>query len=367
MDGVLIPTPQQIASTLSLLLRPGITTDGLRRAEVIRYLAIVRAKAASQSPDDHAVAALGLIREAAVRVDGETNGPAAILLGLAPGTRGSLLKHRRSQAAAALFISPEHLRKDREPALMKAVADEMHAADSAWRRRQSHREQGERPPEQSALGVDWLAQHRSYRRIWTPVSGMRGDVVVLVGYLRAEQEDQPAIADRLCTITWHYTAFLLELAAFVEREGGLWLLSDPDNEVAAADAIYRIGLHVPLGETDDSWLRTLLLDAPHQELEGFTDVLTEAGERRRELMAAWVEWARTCDVDLDQPHQRCELHAWLTACDDFIRLIDDDWYRVADWYRAATPTASGIDVRKIRNRPHPPGGSEPLSDDGGNL
>jgi len=168
----------------------------------------------------------------------------------------------------------------------------------------------------------------------TPVSGMRNDVLVLTDYLRADEEDQPAIADRLCTITWHYTHFLLELAGFVEREGGLWLLSDPDNEVAAADAVYRIGLHVPLGESDDSWLRTLLLDTPHQELDGFSDALISAGERRRELMAAWVEWARACTVDLDQPHDRCELHAWLAACDEFIGLIDEDWYRVADWYRA---------------------------------
>jgi len=40
-----------------------------------------------------------------------------------------------------------------------------------------------------------------------------------------------------------------------------------------------------------------------------------------------------CTVDLDQAHERCELHAWLAGCDDFIRLIDEDWLRVADWYR----------------------------------
>jgi hypothetical protein len=340
----LIPSPQQLASTLSVLLRTGVTTEGLLSAEAICTLPIVRAKAASDTPEDQAVAALGLIREAAVRVDGETHGAATILLGLAPGTRGSLLKDRRARAAAALFLSPEHLRKEREPVLIKAVADELYAADSAWRRRQQRRDGGERPPARSALGVDWLAQHRSYRRIWTPVSGMRNDVVILVRYLRAEEEDQPAIADRLCTITWHYTRFLLELAAFVEREGGLWLLSDPDQEVAAADAIYRIGLHVPLGESDDSWLRTLLLDAPHQELDGFSDVLIAAGERRRELMAAWVEWARACTADLGQPHPRCELHAWLAACDEFIGLIDEDWYRVADWYRARGNEVSLVDT-----------------------
>jgi hypothetical protein len=331
---MLISSPQQIASALTLLLRAGVTTHGLLTSESLTGLAIVGAKAASPAGEDQAVAALGLIREAAVRVDGHAHGPAAILLGLAPGTRGSPLKDRRSQAAAALFVSAEHLRKDREPALVKGVADELYAADSAWRLRQRHREQGDRQPKQSSLGVDWLAQHRSYRRIWTPVSGMRADVVVLVAYLRAEQEDQPVIADRLCTISWHYTRFLLELEAFVEREGGLWLLSDPDEEVAAADAIYRIGLHVPLGEADNSWLRTLLLDTPHQELEGFSDALVAAGERRQELMPAWVGWASACAVALDEPHAGCELHSWLGACDDFIRLIDEDWGRVADWYRA---------------------------------
>lgn len=330
---MLIPSPQELASSLSVLLRSGVTTTGLLEAERITGLSIVRAKAASDTREDRAVAALGLIREAAVRVDGEAHGPAAILLGLVPGTRGSLLKDRRSRAAAALFISPEHLRKEREPTLMKAVADELYAADSAWRLRQRHRERGERLPEETTLGVDWLAQHRSYRRIWTPVYGMRADVEVLVDYLRADDEDQAAIADRLVSITWFYARYLLELAAFIEREGGLWLMSDPDQEVSAADAIDRIRRHVPFGEADDSWLRLLLLDSPHRELEGFSGRLITAGERRRELMAAWMDWASSCDVALDQPHERCRLHAWLSACDDFIRLIDEDWLRVADWYR----------------------------------
>jgi hypothetical protein len=145
---MLIPTPQTIASTLSLLLRSGVTTEGLIKAETICALSIVRAKAASDTPEDHAVAALGLIREAAVRVDGETSGPAAILLGLAPGSRDSLLKNRRARAAA----SPVHLAgasaQGARTGANQGVADELYAADSAWRRRQSHREQGERPPEQ---------------------------------------------------------------------------------------------------------------------------------------------------------------------------------------------------------------------------
>ena len=166
---------------------------------------------------------------------------------------------------------------------------------------------------------------------------MRTDVVVLVGYLRQRQVDQPAIADRLCTINWFYARFLVELAAFVQREGGLWLLSDPDQEAAAAEAIHGIVRHVPLGESDNSWLRTLLLDTPHQELAGFGDALIGAGERRQDLMAAWVGWASACDRDPAGPHAGCVLHAWLAACANFIRLIDEDWLRVADWYREVPP------------------------------
>ncbi len=29
----------------------------------------------------------------------------------------------------------------------------------------------------------------------------------------------------------------------------------------------------------------------------------------------------------------CEFHTWQRAADKFIRLIDEDWYRVADFYR----------------------------------
>jgi hypothetical protein len=253
------------------------------------------------------------------------------LLGLAPGTRGSLLKERRRQAAELLHVSPEHLRKERESLLVEAVADELYAADSAYRLRHRHRTEAERSPEQSKLGIDWLEQHRSYRRIWTPVSGMRNDLKVLRGYLTADEEDQPAIADRLCNITWQWARFELALERFVEEQGGLWLLADADSEIAAAEAIYQLQLCVPLGEADCSWLRTLLMDTPHEELDGFADLLVAAGDRRRELMGVWLEWA-SCP-EPEESGCGCALHGWLRAAERFIRLIDEDWYRVADWYR----------------------------------
>jgi len=341
-----IPAPAELAAELSSTLRTGVTTERLRHCPAVLDLTLTHAKAASASDDDLAVAASTIIREATTRVDDDENGPAAVLLGLAAGTRSSLLKDRRRWAAEALHISPEHLRKDREALLLEAVADELYAADSAYRLRHQHRSQPERPPERSALGVDWLAQHRSYRRIWTPLSGMRNDLAVLRRYLAAKPEDQPAIADRLCNITWQWTRFLAALEAFVQEQGGLWLLADAESEIAAADAIYKVQFYVPLGETDCSWLRTLLAETPHGELDGFSDRLIAAGNRRRELMGAWVTWA-SCEDHSEPSDCACQLHGWLRAAEQFIRLIDADWYRVADYYRAMDADPSGVDVREL--------------------
>jgi hypothetical protein len=340
------PSPAELAAELTSMLRTGATTERLRSCPAVLSLAVIRAKAATDHDDDLAVAAITAIREATTRVDDGTDGATAALLGLAAGTRGSLLKDRRRWAAEAIHVSAEHLRKDREPLLMEAVADELYAADSAYRLRHRHRTEPERSPEQSGLGVDWLGQHRSYRRIWTPLSGMRNDLCALRNYLTAEQQDQPAIADRLCNITWQWARFLGALERFVQEQGGLWLLADAESEIAAADAIYKIQFYVPLGETDCSWLRTLLAETPRGELDGFGDRLIDAGERRGELMAAWIAWA-DCSDHAEPTDCGCALHAWFRAAEQFIRLIDEDWYRVADYYRASNVDPSGMDVREL--------------------
>lgn len=341
------PSPAELAAELARLLRGGVTSEGLRSCPAILGLTLTRAKSATEQTDDLAVAAHTLIGEAVARVDDGAGGPAALLLGLAPGSRGSLLKERRRQAAEAIYVSAEHLRKDREPLLLEAVADELYAADSAYRLRHRHRTEPEQTPQASGLRIDWLAQHRSYRRIWTPIHAMRADLAVLLRYLSAEQEDQPAIADRLVNLTWQWAKFQRELERFIEEQGGLWLLADADSEIAVADTLYRIEFYVPLGETDCSWLRTLLAETPHQELDGFGDRLIAAGERRRELMAVWIAWARACSGNLDAEDPGCRLHAWMSAAEEFVRLIDGDWYRIADYYRTTEADPSGQDVREL--------------------
>lgn len=378
-------TPENLAAELAGMLRTGVTIEACRKSPVICSLAIMEAKSSSGEPNDLAVAANHLIREACASVDSISEGPTAILLAVAPGYRGTLLKKRRTDAAKKLHITPGHLRDEREEPLLEAVADELYGMDSAYRLRHRHRTEAEREPQESRLGIDWLAQHRSYRRVWSPVTGMRNDLIVLVNYLHEVKQagrvpktpghiaegsaERPVdfdmwsdLSDRCANLTWRLAQYSRELDAFVEREGGLWILAEAESEIRAADAIHRLDLNLPFGDADISWARTLLADTPHQELDGYIDRLIAAAERWGEFKAAWFEWAgdflerdlggtpidvATTLVAPADAHEapttflrvasevpQTECGRWLAAGEEFIALIDDDWYRVADWYRS---------------------------------
>jgi hypothetical protein len=101
-----------------------------------------------------------------------------------------------------------------------------------------------------------------------------------------------------------------------------------------------------------SWTRLLLKRAEREELDPPIDELVAAGDQRREFMTVCVEWAWAA-VFADDPaiseadptgHEgqqpRTECGRWLARAAEFIRLIDDDWYRVADWYRTPVGDAA---------------------------
>lgn len=321
---MLISAPEELAGELAGMLRRGVTSDGLTECQGLLGLGLVRAKSATDTPADLAAGCVGLLVEVAARVDGVQHGPSAVLLGIAPGWKRTLLKARRAQVAQLLHVEIDHFRKEREDPLIEAVADELYAQDAAYRLRHRQRSEEELAAQSAAVGIDWLAQHRSYSRIWTPVTGMRADLLRLMEYLAAEEEDHDAIADRLCNLTWFYARFLRELARFVAEQGGLWLLSDPEAEAEVAEAIYQLTALTPFGEADDSWLRLLLGQAEQQELEPFTDLLIEAGERRRELMGAWVRWTRREDGSELRDGPPAAVDRWLSIGARFIQLLNED-------------------------------------------
>jgi hypothetical protein len=327
------PTPEALAADLAAMLRTGVTIDGCRRRPALLVLALVQAKASSADPNDLAVAAHNLIREACAGVDSLSEGPTAVLLAVAPGYRGTLLKKRRADAAAKLFITPGHLRDEREEPLLEAVADELYGMDSAYRLRHRHRTEAERAPPDSRLRIDWYEQHRRYGRLWTPLVALRADLMVLVEWMReiraeaARQSraapstipivvDEPDAAagtvdaagivggvqvdadwwrhvnERCAQMTWRLAQHSRAWVEFVDRDGGLFLMADAESEVRAVDALYRAGvLYLPFGDANVSWFRRLLADVPHHELDVFIERLMADRERWPPNFAKWLSWA----------------------------------------------------------------------------
>lgn len=266
-------------------------------------------------------------------------------LRVSPG-RLPLLKQRRPEVARQLGVSADHVRDYREAGMVEAVAEELYARDSAYRLRHGHRTEADREPTRSRTGTEWFELHKSYRRVWTPVAALRDDLWVLLELLR-DDADWPDIADRLMTMSWRLAQFSRELDRHVDELGGVWLLGDIEADLKVAGALRRIGFHIPLGEADLSWLRLVLREVTAGELDPFIDRIYPT-ERGKELVAAWLDWAKGCACDPDQPDpEDCEVHRWMAACDDFIGLIDDHWYRIADQYRATEVNASTLDVGEL--------------------
>lgn len=341
---------EKLTAELEDVVVPGVTLKTLIGLPTLLGLAIVRAKSLSDDPEDLAAAAAGVLKESCARVDGERNGVTATLLGIAEGTRHLGGSERRRRAAALVPISEGRFRKKHEAEYLRAFSEDLVVTDSAFQARGLHEAQTPEPAE-SRLGVNWLEHHEAYRRIWSPVMALKLDLEVLLGYLRTNRAagieleqttDQspapwPDIADRGMILMWRRAQFTTAIDRFVEDFGGLWLLSDPNQESRAAEAIYQLSFNGPCGSADDSWLRLRLAEAQAGELDDFVDVVY-ANDNGKDMLRSFLEWADRCRCSHDSagaaPRQACEVHRWLAACDQYIELIDEDWDKVADWYRS---------------------------------
>lgn len=373
-------SPDALATELAAMLRHGVTTSACRLATGLTGLAVVRARAASDSETDRAVAARAFVRQAAIKLDGE-DGPICITLGIAPGYAATPLGTRRAKVAELLSVSTEHLRKDREPRMLQAVADEIIEVDSVYRSRQAHRDGvGGRGPG-SGIQIDWYAFHQAYHRVWQPIARIRNDLVRLIGYLTEAKraglvprtaanvdalgkehpslpglDDWHPIAERCMTICWGIAQLDRATARFTDEHGGIWILATQETEEAVARDIYRINIFQPLGTADHSVLAGHLNRAEDAEFDPFELGLLEDAAWPI-LRDALIDWAqelvdagrsfRAVQVEASlaardpqlsntpwfdtEPTTDCE--RWLQAADNFIRVIDADWYEVADWYR----------------------------------
>jgi hypothetical protein len=224
--------------------------------------------------------------------------------------------------------------------------------------------------------IEWLREIRAAHAGGVPVvidqdaadPPAEAEAAGIVAEVPVDTEWWRHFNERCAHMTWRLAQHSREWVAFVERDGGLFLMADADSEVRAVDALYRVGVYLPFGDANVSWFRRLLADVPHQELDVFMEQLLADDERWPPNCAAWLGWATDLldsgdvtaalgtaspslmaeqedDIPLTitatapaEPVSMCG--RWLAAAEELISLVEADWFRVADWYRRTGGTAA---------------------------
>lgn len=375
-----VPDIEDVAAELQSLRLHGIV--GLRPDDYPLLCQCLRASGrigASDSVGPYAIERM--LADAAVRIGGDNAELTAILFGLSPETRGGEPPALRKLAAETANISLQSVRKTREPILRIELANQVLAEVHDYRLRISRLEMDVRTPVGSRLAVEWLSRFEAMYSIWSAASGIGAE---LTGYRATllepdspwEHGDNPAQSQTAqaagyVTDSLAYVAqFLTRLDAFETRFGGLWLLPDSQAETEIANTIMRIGLSTPNNERDDSRMR-IWLRAAQGELAHFLDEMS-ATAYGRALHDSWQDWADQCKcvwqlgdragrehfpTALTHPgiDSQCGLHQLISACNDYMLILDDAWDQIADWYHdVPKPTRHDLSAEQIyAQREHP--------------
>jgi hypothetical protein len=304
---------------------------------------------------------------------------AGLLYGLASETRGDTPTQLRRDAAERWGVSEERFRRDPQTLICSQLTESILNLAQLHHERLAHLALEQRLPTSSRLAVAWLERFQAYYRIWTPVSGLGGDLTAYRSTLLetdrpydrepgTDAPDDPGYSQELQAAgyvsyaLWHYTCVLVGVQRFVNRHGGMWLLSDARSEEELQAAVYRITWHSPNNEQDDSYFR-LLYDQAGGELHRFRELL-KTDHIAAATEVEWQEWAGECrctwdeSAEVEQEHfpthrhhggidQRCQVHSVITACNDYCTLVDDDWQRVADWYRIDEQPPVPVNDRRL--------------------
>ena len=88
----------------------------------------------------------------------------------------------------------------------------------------------------------------------------------------------------------------------------------------------------------------------------------------------WQQWASECECTWEHPEdpaevfptrhnhpgidKNCGLHLMVEACGDYCILIDEDWFRIQDWYSIDRKPELGISGEELYKRHPVKGGYE---------
>lgn len=303
-----------------------------------------------------------LIRKAVDRFGGGAYQEAAqYTFGLIGGTKFEVAAERRRQAAKACNVSSETFRKSHEKAILDQAAEGILALarDAAMRRANVQMQQ--RHPADSRLAVAWVERFEAYYRIWTPVYALAADLRAALEMYKEEpadhlpwdpDSDEPLDPVREAqgyarSALYRYACFLLEVKRFMARHGGLWLFSDAERESEIRDAIYRVGWHNPINEENDSWLRRALSTSQLEEAEPFY-VRLKSSNQGDVIHAIWQKFVQDGHLaEVAGEGAVGQVSETIAACDDYIRLVDEEWLRIADWYAPGANMPQGITASSL--------------------
>jgi hypothetical protein len=380
LSAAAAPTREELIADLKLLRE-----KGLPEVDELRLPALV-AVASRVIPDgedsDDGAAVETLLRRTVARLSGGRYGDAlGRLFGLDPDTRTLTAGVRRVRAAKALGVSEKTFRSKHENPMLNDVARRMLVLCNERRMRDGHERLSAKHPVESDIATQWIELFRAYYRMWSPIAGVANDLTAYRSTLLEDakpydrligtrgpgdhgysQDEQAEGYARFAL--YHYAHFEWQLRRFQAEYGGLWLLSNADTEIEVRDAVYRIGWHIqPFNERDESYLRTVVDEAPNQELHPFLKQLAE-DELGRDLHRQWQEWVATCDcvwqpdgipeTDLfptprnaPEISEECQVHQVIDNCALYCRLVDEDWLKIADWYQLDASARAGVTGEKL--------------------
>lgn len=339
----------------------------LRLLDLTSLLGVARTIIPEDELDDPIVIEQALRRGVARLGGGSYGEVAALLFGLVGAARGLGPRERREAASDALSCSSaETFRTRHQKSMVSDLADQLLNLCAEMRLRNARTEMERGYPGESRLAVQWVERFEAYYRIWTQAYALGADLTACrstllepdrpydeapdtsdSGHLTYTQEDQAGGYARFAL--YHFAGFEWELRQFMARFGGLWLLSTPEAELTAQEAVYRVSWHVtPFNERDHSWLRTALNDTRGQELHGFLQFV-DSSTIGQITCSDWLTWVESCECSWDlataptsdyfpvAPQYEgistgCQLHSVVAACSHYCRLIDGEWLRIADWY-----------------------------------
>jgi hypothetical protein len=226
-------------------------------------------------------------------------------------------------------MQPETFRKEREQPLIGQVVEQLLRLCLEQRMRTERVKLEQRHQADTRIAVQWLDRFEAYYRIWTPVSRLGDDLQAAITTRQepdtgrppwdpegasSDSQDWQGMEDQaqgyVRGALYAYAWFQLELRRFVARHGGLWIFN----------------------VEDDSWLRRLLSQTQYEEELSFMELL-RASSIGPGVLQEWLEFAASCQCqDPEHPQDDCRVHCLIKACESYCRLVDEEWYKIADWY-----------------------------------